>query len=88
MEDRQKAFFGDENELPDDIDCMFHLLQDIEPPQAVIQRILAQARTPYSYGALPVSPRHQPQMAKGLLERLVMMPVDELDGQHLRGKLC
>jgi hypothetical protein len=86
MEERQMAFFGDENGLPDDIDCLFHLLHQIEPPQELIQRILAQAQTPYSYGALPISQR--PRMAKGLLEHLVMMPPGEWDGRQLRRKLC
>lgn len=88
MEDRKIAFFGDENELPDDIDCMFHLLHRVEPPRELIQRILAQAPLPYNYGALPVAQRLQPQRSGGLLKQLVMIPVDELDGRQLRRKLC
>lgn len=88
MEDRKMAFFGDENELPDDIDCMFHLLQRVEPPQEVIQRILAQAQISYNYGALPLAPRRQPRMMRGQLEQMAAMPVDELDGRQLRRKPC
>jgi hypothetical protein len=88
MEDSRKAFFGDENELPDDIDCLFHLLQRVEPPQAVIQRILAQAQVPYGYGSIPVSPRPQAPVAKGLLKHLAMMQVDELDVVRPGRNLC
>ncbi len=88
MEDRQKAFFGDENELPDDVDCLFHLLHRVEPPQTLIKRILVQAQTSYNYGGLPVAQRLQPQLTRGLVEQLVMMPVDGLGGRQLRRKLC
>jgi hypothetical protein len=88
MEDRKMAFFGDEDGLPDDIDCLFHLLRPVELPQELLQRIMVQAQTPYSYGTTPISQRLQPQIAKGTLEQLVMMPVDGMNGRQLRRKLC
>lgn len=90
MEDREKTFFEDENERPDDVDCLFHLLQCVEPPPALIRRILSQTQTPfgYGYGTMHVSQRLQSQRAKSLLEQLVIMPVDELDARQLRRNLC
>ncbi|HLI08698.1 MAG TPA: hypothetical protein VKV40_19195 [Ktedonobacteraceae bacterium] len=81
------AFLGEENGLPDDIDCLFHLLRPVKPPQELLQRILAQARMPYSYGTTPLSQRLQPQRAKDMLEQLVLMPGGECGGRRLRRKL-
>lgn len=90
MENREKAFFADENELPDDIDCLFHFLQPVEPPQALIQHILSQTQVSYTYdySAMPAPQRRQPRLANGLLEQLVIMPLDELDTRQLRRNLC
>lgn len=88
MEEREKAFFADENELPDDVDCLFHFLPRVEPPQALIQRIMAQTQARHDYGVMTAMQHLQSQMAKRLLEQLVILSVDELDARQLRHNLC
>jgi hypothetical protein len=88
MEDREMPFFEDESEWPDDVDCLFHLLQSVEPPAALIRRIIAQAQTPYGQSSIPASQRLQSQIAKNLLEHLVILPLDEPDARQLRRNLC
>ncbi len=86
MEDQ--AFFEDENERPDDVDCLFRLLQSVEPPPALIRHIITQAQKPYGQSSIPASQHLQSQIAKNLLEHLVILPLDEPDARQLRRNLC
>ena len=88
MQYSRRVHFVDENELPDDIDCLFELLPRVAPPSSLIKRILEQTPMSCPYDAFPVSQpcylQDQP-IATHQLERLAMA---SLNMRHKRSHLC
>jgi hypothetical protein len=80
--------FVNENELPDDVDCLFEQLPRVAPPSSLIKRILEQTPLSYAYDAFPVSPPcylQDQSIARHQLERPAAAPRDV---HHKRSHLC
>ena len=88
MQYSHRVHFADENEMPDDIDCLFELLPHVAPPSSLIKQILEQTPMSYASDAFPVSQLwylHDQPAAMRQRERLTMAPQD---GGYKRSHVC
>lgn len=87
MQHSQRAYMIHEDELLDDIDCLFQQLPRVAPPPALIRRIVEQAQMPAIVASVafphPGSLQDQPATRDRFECLLVMLGSEQHEHSHL-----
>lgn len=87
MQYSQKAYMIHEDELPDDIDCLFEQLPRVAPPSALIKRIVEQAQIPAMVASVAFSLsgsfQEQPVTKDHFECLLTMLGTEQRERSHL-----
>lgn len=70
MQYTQQFTYIDNEKIYDDIDMLFGQLQSIEPPLALIARVLSQVQSPAIVGTIPPQPLTWQKLEGGFERRI------------------